>query len=220
MMRLGRLQHDPARVAAVPRHVMGSSLVPETVLPPPGFKPLLVKNDVLTTCTIAGLVNCARVWTLKRFRYDPVVDEDLLLEFFCQVAGVPVTDIAGVDGLVMLDVLEAAQRIGFRINSQNVLVPEFRAIEVTDLGAVKDSIAETGSCYAGFDLRQADLSIDGTWDADTSSPIDGGHCAPPVGCSPQGFTEATWGIEKPATDAWMLSRLEEAYSVSWTMAGA
>lgn len=217
-MRLGRLPHDPSRLAVIPHLMATGAPPPEIVTPPEGFIPLLVRNDELPTCTIAGLINCARLWTLTKHGYDLATDEDLLLEFYARVAGCQVSEIAETQGLVMLDVLESAQRDGFRINSQNVLVPMFKRIETDDVLAMKDSVATTGSAYTGWDLRQCDMTSD--WIGDVSSPAEGGHCAPEMGYHPGGFVDATWGVERPADDAWVLSRAAEAYSVSWTMEAA
>lgn len=215
MRALGRKQHDTSRLAAVPHMVMAAESPPPTCPPPPGWVPALVRNDVWPTCTIAGLLTCARLWTLKTLRFDLVYDEDLLLQLYATIAGCSVANIPNTDGLVMLDVLEHVRANGFRPTEDTVMVPEFRRIEVADLTAIKTSIAATGSAYLGVNLDQADLS--GPLVGALTGPVVGGHCAPPAGYDLTEFDEATWGELLTADDTWVLPRAMEAYQITWTM---
>lgn len=192
-MRLGRLPHDPADVAAVAPHVMASAPVPEAYAPPVGFRVELGYNDQLPTCTVVGLLNSARLWCFRKHGFDLAYEKQRILDFYALVSGCAATEsaIMATDGLVMLTVLQTAQEKGFRINSQDVLVPEFKRIEITDLNAIKVAVAGNESAYVGFDLREADLS--GDWLGDVSGTVAGGHCAPPCGFDASGFTDMTWG---------------------------
>jgi hypothetical protein len=216
MRAAGRKPHDATRLAAVRPMVMAAEVPPPSCPPPPGFVPALVKNDVDPTCTIAGLINCARLWLLKTAGFDPFYEEGRLLQLYADIAGCSIADIPNTDGLVMLDVLEHVQTVGFRPTEDLVMVPRFRRIETTDLIAIKTAIAATGSVYLGVDLDQADLS-GGALAGPLSGPVVGGHCAPGAGYNTTVFDEATWGELMTADDAWILSRVMEAYEVTWTL---
>jgi hypothetical protein len=214
MMRLGRLNHDPSRLAAIPAHTMAAGApVPEVVTPPEGFRVELCRNDLYTTCTTASLINAARVWALKTGRFDLVYDVDKLLAFFCRVLGIPVSAIATAEGAVMMDVLENAQSGGFQINDQDTLVPMFRRI--TDADGLRQAIASTGAAYVGVDLDEQDMSQD--WTARAMGKVEGGHAIALIGYRPGGFTAATWGVEKLCDEGWLMARLQEAYLVTWAL---
>lgn len=221
-MRLGRLPHDPARVNAVEPHRMSAEAPPPLVYPPPpGFRVELGYNATLPTCCVVGMLNAARLWCIRKHGFDLRYQITRLLDFYALVDGCAATEeaIAATDGLLMLDVLETAMTKGFRINEQDVLVPaSFKRIETADTTALRQAIAECGSSFVGVDLRQADMT--GDWVGDVAGPTVGGHCTPPIGYDPAGFVEATWGEEKPCDDAWMLSRVQEAYRVEWAIAAA
>jgi hypothetical protein len=218
---LGRKPHDPERFAAVPLHdAMASEPLPEDCPPPPGFIVEPGYNLTLPTCTVVGLLNCARLWTIKQHKFDLAYELPRLLTFYAAVAGCEPTTaaIAATEGLRLLDVLEYAQANGFQINTQDVLVPLFRRIEVADMTSMRQAIATTGSVYPGYDLTPADMNS--PWTGNVAIPVYGGHCAPGIGYTSAGFTDATWGMEQPCDDAWVLSRIQEAYRIEWTMAAA
>lgn len=220
-MRLGRLPHDPAAVAAVPPHVMAADAPPPpSYAPPPGFVVEAGYNLTLPTCTCAGLLNVARLWSIRKHGFDLAYQVERLLTFYALVAGCAPTEaaIAATDGLMMLSVLQTAQAHGFQISDQTILVPEFRRIETADLTAMRAAIATCESAYVGYDLRPGDMT--GGWIGNVPGPIIGGHCAPPIGYDPLGFIDATWGTERPCDDEWMLSRVQEAYAVDWAMTTA
>lgn len=216
----GRLPHDPDRLAAVEPHVMAAVPVPAIVTPPPGFKVETGYNLTLPTCTVAGLLNVARLWCITNHGFDPAYDLPRLLDFYALVAGCEPTEaaIGATSGLIMLDVLETAQSKGFRINSQTVLVPLYRRLDTTDPTALRQAIATCGAAYTGEDLYTPDMN--GPWVGPVSGTLVGGHCAPPIGFSPDGLTDATWGEEQPCDDEWWTTRVQEAYAIEWTMAGA
>jgi len=216
-MRLGRIAHDPARVAQVPHHVMGDSPIPPSWASPAGFTPTLADNLTLPTCTVAGLANSARLYMLHS-GWDLVQDDDLILELYASIAGCAATPaaIAMTDGLVMLDVLERAQKSGFQIAPDTVLIPEFRQIDGT-LGALEDAVARYGSIYLGVDLDSEDVSGDvgAPWVAHPLGNLVGGHCIVLDGYAPE--TAATWGVNKQAPMDWLQPRLREAYAVVWSL---
>jgi hypothetical protein len=50
-----------------------------------------------------------------------------------------------------------------------------------------------------MDLRAAALTMTGDWLGNVPGPVEGGHCAPPVGHDPTDFIDATWASTSGAT---------------------
>ena len=223
--RFGRKQHDPARVAAVKPHVYGVAPVP-LVLPREDlvWKPTLVRNDTLPTCTIAGLINSARVWALLK-GYDLVYDEAALLSDYATLAGCAPTPeaIGATEGLQMLSVLEYFSAKGLDIGAQAPLVPDYATVATKNALAIRDAINAHGSAYAGITLYSADMQPGAVWKGApvAGDAVAGYHCLVPFSFpTPDSFDEATWGEIMQANDEWLLSRLDEAYALTWRMAVA
>lgn len=222
IVALGRRPHDAARVAAVQPHRMSAEAPAPPDLPRAGlvWVPTLCENLTLPTCIVAALTNSARVWALLK-GFDLPVAEPSLLAFYA--ATCPCTDsmaaIAATDGLIFLDALERAASQGFDIGLQAPLVPEFRAIDISDAGAIRDAIYAAGSALVGVTLRQADVQPGAAWRGglDGAGAEAGGHAICGWRYGRADFGLATWGDTEEADDAWLLSRISEAYAVRWTM---
>lgn len=221
-VRLGRKPHNPERIAAVRPHVMGTTAPAPLILPRSDltWTPTLARNNVDATCTVAGLINSARIWALMH-GFDLVYSEESLMAFFCAVAGVPNTPeaIAAVDGLVMQDVLDHAKVHGFNIGAQSPLVPLATRVDPQDVTALKDVINSRGSVYIGINLYAQDMAPGAIWrgaDAVTS-PFVGGHCDCPWNYpKPNEYGQATWGETMVSDEAWLLSHIDEAWAIEWT----
>lgn len=223
----GRKSHDQARVAAAPRHRMSAAAPApvECLRPSILTQPSLVHNDTLPTCCIAGLLNYLRAWAQQEHGFDLPENDQLLLDLYGTIYGCPPTieAIAATDGLVLMDVLEYIQAHGFRIDSQNVVELTFASIDVTDMGAIRDSIDKTCGAYLGVTLYEADVTpglLAWPGSIAASGPIAGGHCVVPPRYGRGSMTNATWGELMPTEDAWLLPRLNEAFSIRWIMATA
>jgi hypothetical protein len=222
----GRRPADPQRVAAVKPHVYAATAPAPLVLPRMGLwktPPALVRNDVLPTCCIAGLINSARVWALLR-GFDLAYDENDLLGDYATLAGCEPTEaaIAATDGLQMIDVLEHFQVKGLDIGAQAPLVLDFARVDL-NAAALRDVVASRGSVYVGTTLYQADMQPGAKWRGKplTGDTVAGLHCQLPFAFPmPDSFDDATWGEIESADDDWLLSRLDEAYSLFWSMAVA
>jgi hypothetical protein len=217
----GRKPHDPQRLAAVPRHVMGTTAPAPVTLPRPQlvWAPSLVQNDTLPTCTVAGALNAARVWALLQ-GFDLASVEANLLGVFATVAGCEPTAaaIGATDGLVMLDLLEHLVAVGLDVGEQVPIGVTFTAIDHTDLAAIRDAIATADTAYVGVDLYEADVQPGATWQGGVggAGKVVGGHCVCLPRYRPGSVTAATWGLEEDADDAWLASRIVEAYALRIT----
>jgi hypothetical protein len=222
----GRKPHDPAWVSALPPHAYGAAgPAPATLLRTDlTWTPSLVENDRLPTCTTAGLINSARMWSLLNGGFDLTVVEAGLLQFYATQAGCADTTaaIALSDGLRLQDVLEAAGRGLFTAGWGTPLVPLFRAITPITGAAVRDAISQFGSVYLGVTLYQADVQPGAEWKGGIGKAGDpvGGHCCLPWAYSQTSLSVATWGSEMDMNDAFLESRADEAYALTWTMAEA
>jgi hypothetical protein len=218
---LGKRPVDPARVSKVPPHILAAGAPPPASLPRTNivWTPSLVANDRYPTCTIAGLINSARMWALLH-GFDLVNTDSAMLAFYAFLAGCADTDaaISASDGLELLDVLDHARGSGFDAGQQVPLVPLFRSIDIASDAALKDSVYSTGTAYIGVTLYEADVQPGAVWTGDTSNagkPV-GGHCITSYAYDATTYQIATWGETMEADEAWLQSRMDEAYSLSWT----
>lgn len=219
-VRLGRRQHDPARIAAVRPHRMAATAPPPSSLSRSDivWTPTLAENNTLPTCSVAGLMNAARMSALTRGRFDLTSADGALLSFYASLAGCSDNPaaIAATDGLVLMDVLERAERGGFDVGEQVPLVPVFAAIDPRDPVALRDAIYTRGVAYVGVTLHEADMG--GSWTGDTANAgaVIGGHCIALWRYDAATFGAATWGATIECDQAWLMSRIDEAYALTWT----
>jgi hypothetical protein len=219
----GRRQHDPARLAAVPAHVMATEAPPPAELPRTGlvWTPSLIRNLTMPTCVVAALTNSARLWALDK-GFDLPVVEAAVLRFFsvCAPCEDTLDAIGQTDGLIFLNALDQAASIGLDIGEQAPLVLRFKAIDTSDMAAIRDSIYVRKSALLGVTLHQADVQpgLD-HWSGgiENAGPVAGEHAICGSRYTASGFAVATWGGEMPADDGWVMPRLIEAYAPEWTM---
>ncbi|MBS0344327.1 MAG: hypothetical protein JSS56_27815, partial [Proteobacteria bacterium] len=185
-MRLGRLPHSEALLAAFPRHFAAAP--PPPSIPCPAWAPKLVQNDTLPTCTVAGLCNDARAKAAAA-GFDPVWEDQDGLAFYAALAGCDATlaAIQATDGLDMLAVLDRAGTQGFRIGA-SVHAPVGFGLDVTDRAAIASGIASHQAVYLGVDLTQGDMLASGAWTDAAPGPLEGGHCILAAGYT--GLTDA------------------------------
>jgi hypothetical protein len=222
----GRKEHDPAWLASVRPHTYSATRPPPSTLPRPTlvWKPSLVSNDTLPTCTIAGLINSARIWTMIRNDFDLTEADASLLAFYAALAGCADTTeaIAASSGLRLQDVLEAAGRGKFTAGQQAPLIPEPRSIDPTDPIAIRDAIFRFESAYIGLTLYEADMQPGAEWVGgieNAGQPV-GGHCVLGMRYSPTGISVATWGAEMEMDNEFFASRCNETFALPWTLTTA
>lgn len=228
-MRLGRLPHDPAAVAAAP------SLATHhyAVMAPPdrldrslvAFAPQLRNNDTLPICTSAGLLNGALGVEALNTDSELAIAVGVELPFYAGCVGCAptATAVAATDGAVLLDVLRRQGTLGFDIGAVAPISADFAAISVTDRAGLANSMALLGIGYWGVDLYERDMDTpwDEPWDDDGSPPgaLVGGHCLVAWDYTGLGDTDtgrmATWGRFQPFTWRWAQARLCEAYVLMW-----
>ena len=220
MMRLGRLPHDPAALAAVPVHRFGA------VPPPPAldrrgveFAPELYGNDTLPDCTAAALSNAARAVAALN-GYGLVVYPEMVPLFYSSCVGYPV-NLAATDGAVVLDVLRRQMIEGFDIGPQ-VLSGEFGTLDPASRSGLATGLAHLGPVYLGVTLRDREMQGGAVWDVlpgRDDGPIVGGHAV--IGWDYAGLGDGdtvrigTWGRWQDVTWRWLAARLDEAHGLVW-----
>jgi len=237
-MRLGRLPHSPAALASAPA-LMSARL--SVAIPPPRldrsavpFQPRMFKNDILPTCTAAGLANAAlAVSALANYRV--AIEDAKVPAFFAACVGCAPTDaaMAATDGAVLLDVLARQAATGFDVGDQVPLVAlsgtlpltrDALAVCMNDLGVAYLGIdlyerdmdgVQAGAVWDGLDAVQAGLRLDD--DGSDPGALVGGHCCCAWDFTGLGDTDtvriATWGMLVPVTHRWLRSRLREAHGL-------
>ena len=224
----GRRPHDPAVVARLPSlagHRMGAFL-PETTLDRRSveFVPGLYENNLLPTCTAAGLANhAAGVAAINGFRL-PVSDADVPAFYAACCGCAPtVTAMAATDGAVMADVLARQIGAGFSTIEGVPLVARYGTIPLART-TLANAACRLGGAYLGVRLHDRDMqNVGHVWDVvpgRDDGPVVGGHCI--VG--PWDYTGLadddtvrlmSWGAFPNATWAWLLARIDEAYGLAW-----
>lgn len=199
----------------------GSARVPEQVdRRNIAFVPKMFANDRYNDCPVASLANHRRA-TAMMHGYDWVTDNDAVVTYFAQCAGVLNLDaiLTTVPGLVALDVADRARTLGFAMGGQvPEVVADIFAVNVTDRENVASAIAQ-GPMWAGIDLYAGDED-DGV--AKTAEP----QGSPVSGHMLLAWTYFGLGDEDvvylPTYDTtwvvnwrWFMSRLREAYSIAW-----
>jgi hypothetical protein len=217
---LGRMPHDPVRIAAERPHVMSATAPAPLVLSRPAVlaQPSLVFNDSLPTCTVAGLINCARAWA-QLHGFDLTYTDDACLAFFAKVAGCDNTieAIAKVPGLVMQDVLDYGRVNGFDCGGPVILEYDYQVVDPHDEAAIRDVISLDGGAYVGIDVYARDMADPDNWNTtvSTAGELVGGHCLVPKDYTTLNYDAVTWGEDLQMTNVWLDERIQEVFRIEW-----
>jgi len=225
-MMLGRLPHNPDKLAASPRHVFGAMPAPARVdrryLE---FTPGLFGNDLYPNCTFVALTN-AMCGVAKTHKFTLAVDENDPVNEYDIFLGKP-PDLALTEGAEMLDVLNWQIEHGLTAAENNYVgVPV--TIDHTDRQTLARAIFQFGHGYWGVTLRERDMENPAVWDVvdgRDDGAIVGGHAINAwdyTGLADENTVRVgTWGAWMPATWNWIEARLEEAHCLTWNqLAGA
>lgn len=227
--QLGRLPHDPARLAKAPSllaHPLAAQKAPAQLdrskLP---YQPGLYQNDDFPDCTAAAMANSASLIAALN-GYDLKIDPVKVLAFFAACVGLPddPAQLALSDGAVLLDVMARQASQGFDIGPQ-LLVGGFVSVPQDQREVLANCMARFGAGNWGVALSVSDQNMP-IWD--TIAPASAGDPSPAswgrhnlVGVDYTGLGDtdlvslATWGGIQKATWRWVLARVEEAYAVIW-----
>jgi hypothetical protein len=242
-LKLGRLPHNPAQVARMPRLTLHPMLSGTTIPTYPPvldrgrfqFQPGMDDNDQIGDCTAAGYANGARAAAaLSGYGIEITVPQ--AVDFYSQCSGYnPKTPLVDGEnptdtGAVLADVLTVQAKGGFAATNQ-MLVADFATVEPADLNAIRAITARTGMLYCGVDLALADQAPAAFWDINTPAAAGdpapgswGGHCLGLWDWTGTRDTDlvrlATWGTFQTATWRWVKSRLVEAHAVMWRDLGS
>jgi hypothetical protein len=227
-MRLGRKPHDPAAVAAAPRHKFGA-------VPPPAvldrsaveFVPVLGQNDRYTNCTVVSVWNMIEAQSALNGFGQTYMDPAKALSFFADCAGNP-ADLTTVDGLVYLDVMNRVASVGLDTGHDRLFgIP---GTVGTGRSEIAVAMAQLGGVGLGVILREADEEdwaagrmIDARPGEDRGA-ITGGHAL--FGWDYLGLGDdepmraVWWGKLMPMTWRWLRQALDEVHGARWPQLGA
>jgi hypothetical protein len=226
--KLGRLPHDPVRLAEAPRHTFGA-------MPPPvrldrshmDYTPGMYGNDTYPDCTFVSLTNAAR-GVAQTHRFVLNVDQSLPLKDYADFLGDP-SDLENTDGAMMQDVLEWQAKTGLNIGPER-LFGTAKTIDLTDRRAVALAIFQFGHLYLGITLLERDMENNAAgkvWDVQEGrddGAVLGGHAVNVWDYAglKDGDTArlGTWGAWQPFTWAWFAARASEAFAVTWAQLAA
>jgi hypothetical protein len=221
--RPGRLESDPATIAAAPAHVFTPAAAYSVALTldrsATPFAPQLYDNDTLPDCTAVALANYARgVAELNGFSL--AVEAAKVPAFYGASIGNP-PDLAATPGAQMIDVLRYQGRAGFDLGPQS-LVGRFASVALTRR-VLAAGINRMGGLYWGVVLRERDMDTVGVTDWDVRGRDDGAiigrHAISAWDYAGLGMADTvrltTYGGFQRATWSWVADRLEEAWGLIW-----
>jgi hypothetical protein len=219
-MRLGRLPHNAEALAAAPAHVFGASVPPpmmdRSAVP---FAPGLDGNDEFSDCTCVSLANMIRARAALN-GFQAYVDPAQVVDFFAACAGNP-PDLAAVDGLIYLDVVNRQATTGFATGHDTLFgIPGTVGIDRTSIAVAMDRL---GSVGLGVTLHQRDMlafQSGAVWDTeDAAGDVVGGHAVVAWDYTGLGDTDtvriATWGVLISARWRWVEASIDEAHALAY-----
>jgi hypothetical protein len=226
--KLGRLPHDPVRLAEAPRHTFGA-------MPPPirldrshmDYTPGMYGNDTYPDCTFVSLTNAARV-VAQTHRFSLNVDATLPLKDYADFLGDP-PDLESTDGAVMQDVLDWQAKTGLNIGPER-LFGVAKTIDLTDRRALALAVWSLGHIWLGVTLFERDMENNAShkpWDVQDGrddGKVEGGHAVNVwdylgLGDSATGRL-GTWGDWQQFTWPWLMARADEAHVLTWAQLAA
>lgn len=228
-LRLGRLSHNPERLArglmAAPAPLAYRYQLDRTAIDP---LPQMWGNATGPTCTVAGLANGATAQGVIRSA-PPVIIDGKPQGVYATVYGIPGAtqeQINATDGLVVMDLLDYVGTHGFDVGEQVPLVPVQRFVVHNTREAIAGAMCDERivTAYLGVRLYQRDMDTFGQGPlvapiADSGEYV-GGHVLL-AWDYPKGLNDADlvtlieWGTRQSASWAWLLERLDEAHGLEW-----
>ena len=218
-MRLGRLPHDPVRVADLSAHRLGAIEPPKTLdRTREDFLPGLYGNDILPDCTAVAIANAAR-GVAHLNGYDLVIDPDKVPALYGACIGNP-PDLAITTGARLLDVIDYQGARGYDVGPQ-ILVAHAGRINLARY-SMASALAALGPIILGVTLYDRDMDASGVWKSAEGKPKGdpvGGHAV--IGWCYEGLSQedlvylGTWGRWQPVTWRWLADQADEAYGLVW-----
>jgi hypothetical protein len=230
-VRLGRLPANPAALARQPEHKLGAMPVPMVLdRRSVSFTPGLYHNDTIGDCTVVSIANMIGACAALN-GYQAYIDGDKVLQFFADAAGNP-PDLAAVDGLVYLDVVNRQAQIGFDTGHDRIFgLPGTVGLTRMELAA---GMNELGAIGIGVLLKAKDMAtVQQNMASSAPLPLDagmddgaviGGHAE--ILWDYTGLLDddlvrtGTWGYWQTVTWRWVSARIEEAHGLRFPQLAA
>lgn len=174
---------------------------------------LMLANDTLGDCTIAGMIHAIMVWVLNTTGSLPAFTEQDAIDYYEKFDGYNPSDPYTDQGGILLDVLNdwKAQQVNGHF------ISGFAAVTTSNLTEVKQAATLFGGLYIGFNVPQSimDTSSDPSvpWDVGGNTTNVGGHCVYVVGYDADYIYVISWGAVYKMTYAFWLANVDEGYAV-------
>src|ERR1700690_3303696 len=173
-------------------------------------------NNALGDCTCAAIGHARQVWTGNAnppMQTDSDADIIALYSAACgYVAGQPNTDHGGDEQ----SVLTYVRNNGLPIDGGADKLTAFVEVDPSNLDDVKNTIADCGVCYIGFNVPDYAMKTVGQlWDTLPGTPnIIGGHAVNLAKYDNVGPTCITWGVAQKMTWTFFQRFTDEAYALA------
>lgn len=219
----GRLPHDPAIVAAIPR---AASYMPsdwpalgiDWTRNMPAEAWGMALNDKLGCCTASGAAHSLMTWgSYGKLSYTPLTDPDVLDLYIATSGykpGQPSTD----KGALCTDVLShwLDNPVGGRKLSA------FARVNPQNAAEVRAAVEIFGGLYVGVRLTQQQVDDAGDYAWSPAPGADLGHCIWIPAANQVALRCITWGMIQDLTWEFMASQCDEAYALlhpNWLSSG-
>jgi hypothetical protein len=168
---------------------------------------LMLGNDSLGDCTIAGAMHAIQGWTLNSGTESVFTDNDATT-YYEKFDGYNPSDPSTDQGGVLLDVLNDWKAQG--INGHKI--DAFASANTSNLTEIRQAVSLFGPLYTGMNFPNSAYSQD-VWSVTDDKSISGGHCVVIIGYNATGPVAITWGIVKQMTWEFFSEFFDEVYAV-------
>jgi hypothetical protein len=154
---------------------------------------LMLMNDSLGDCTIAGAMHCIMGWSLNTGSESSFSDNDAL-DYYETFDGYDPNDPSTDSGGILLDVLKDWQKQG--INGHTV--EAYALVNPANVTQVKQALALFGPLYCGLAFPNSAMDAP-TWELTQDRSLAGGHCVVMIAYNEIGPIFISWGALYQAT---------------------
>jgi hypothetical protein len=167
---------------------------------------LMLGNDSLGDCTIAGAMHTIMGWTLNSGKEVLFSTQDAI-NYYELFDGYNPNDSSTDQGGILLDVLNDWKQQG--INGHKV--DAYASVTPSNLTEVKQALSLFGPLYCGMNFPKSARG-QSEWTVTKDHSIEGGHCVVMIGYNATGPVFISWGALYQATWEFFSTYFDEIYA--------